>query len=340
MFHLIRNITAVFLLRYTRQLCLRCIMINREGMGKMGIWFCAVSVALLLAAGIWVCYSHYHMRRIMEHMNGMLEAAMDGSFQEQVYDESMLSSVETKLAHYLSSSAVSARNLMEEKEKVKQLIADISHQTKTPIANLLLYAQMLEEKELSAEARAFVRELSRQAQKLNFLIVSMVKASRLETGIFVLHPRLDFVSPMLEEVVGQIAPKAESKSQTIVFVPDCMRACFDPKWTMEAIYNIVDNAVKYTPIGGKIKIALKDTELFVRIEITDTGLGIAEADTAKIFQRFYRGEQVSGEEGVGIGLYLARQIIAGENGYMKVKSAVGEGSSFFVYLPSSIPDEK
>lgn len=309
-------------------------------MEKMGIWFCAVSAVILLGAGIWVCYTHYRTRRIMEHMNGMLEAAIDGSFQEQVYDESMLSSVETKLAHYLSSSAVSAKNLMEEKEKVKQLIADISHQTKTPIANILLYAQMLEEKELQAEEQSFVQELNRQAQKLNFLIVSLVKASRLETGMFVLHPKLEFVSPMLEEVLAQIALKAESKSQTLVFVPDRMRACFDPKWTMEAVYNIVDNAVKYTPEGGKIKIALMDTELFVRIEITDTGIGISEADTAKIFQRFYRGVQVSGEEGVGIGLYLARQIIEGENGYMKVKSKAGEGSSFFVYLPSSAPDSE
>lgn len=115
----------------------------------------------------------------MEHMNAMLEAAMDGTFVESVYDESMLSSVETKLAHYLSASAVSARNLTQEKEKVKKLVTDISHQTKTPIANLLLYAQMLEEKELPEEAQAFVQELNRQAAKLHFLIVSLVKASRL-----------------------------------------------------------------------------------------------------------------------------------------------------------------
>lgn len=307
-------------------------------MEKMGIWFCAVSVAVLLGAGIWVCYTHYRTRRIMEHMNGMLEAAIDGSFQEQVYDESVLSSVETKLAHYLSSSAVSAKNLMEEKEKVKQLTADISHQTKTPIANVLLYAQMLEEQELPPEAQSFVQELNRQAQKLNFLIVSLVKASRLETGMFVLHPKLEFVSPMLEEVLAQTAPKAESKSLKIMFVPDGMRAWFDPKWTMEAVYNIVDNAVKYTPEGGTIKVSLMNTELFVQIEISDTGIGISEADTPKIFQRFYRGAQVSGEEGVGIGLYLARQIIAEENGYMKVKSTVGKGSSFYVYLPLNEPD--
>lgn len=301
----------------------------------MEIILCTVSAVLFLLTGGWVWYTRNHMRRIMEHMNGMLEAAADGSFQEEVYDESLLSSVETKMAHYLAASAVSARNLSEEKEKVKQLIADISHQTKTPIANLLLYAQMLEEKGLSGEDQEFVEEINRQAQKLNFLIVSLVKASRLETGMFVLHPKRECVSQMLEEVVRQMKPKASGKNQTIEFVPDTLSAYFDWKWTVEAIYNIVDNAVKYTPSGGKIRISFMDTELFARIEIQDSGIGIAEEDTPKIFQRFYRGSSVRADEGVGIGLYLTRQIITGENGYLKVKSVVGAGSSFFVYLPKS-----
>lgn len=309
---------------------------KKRGESFMEIVLCAAFAVLFLLSASWVWYTRSRMRRIMEHLNGMLEAAADGSFQEEVYDESVLSSIETKMAHYLAASAVSARNLSEEKEKVKQLIADISHQTKTPIANLLLYAQMLEEKRLSGEDREFVQEINRQAQKLNFLIVSLVKASRLETGMFVLHPKQGDVSPMLEEVISQMKPKADDKNQAVEFASqDHLSACFDWKWTVEAIYNIVDNAVKYTPAGGNIRISLMDTELFVRIEIRDSGIGIAEADTPKIFQRFYRGSSVSVEEGVGIGLYLTRRIITGENGYLKVKSKVGEGSSFFVYLPKS-----
>lgn len=301
----------------------------------MEIWTGITAAVLFAVSGIWVWHTHMRVRRIMEHMNAMLEAAMNGSFQEEVYDESMLSAVETKLAHYLAASEVLARNFKEEKEKVEHLISDISHQTKTPVANLLLYAQMLEERELPQEERAFVQELNRQARKLSFLITSLVKASRLETGMFVLHPKMDVVAPMLEEVLKQIAPLAEEKGLTIAFVPDQVYACFDVKWTTEAIYNIVDNAVKYTPAGGSIRIKLMNTELFVRIEIQDTGIGISESDTAKIFQRFYRGRPVREEDGVGIGLYLARQIIAEENGYIKVKSAAGKGTSFFVYLPSA-----
>lgn len=297
------------------------------------------SVFLFAAALLLFWQTRRRTRKIMEHMNDMLEAAADGSFREEVYDESMLSAVETRLAHYLAASEVSAQNRNEEKEKVKQLIADISHQIKTPVANLLLYAQMLqerlEEKRAADEELAFVGELSRQAQKLDFFIGSLVKASRLETGMIVLHPQWGLVAPMLAELVSQIAAKARAKGQTVEVAPDNgVSAYFDQKWTVEAIYNIVDNAVKYTPPGGVIRISVMVTEMFVRIAVTDTGIGIPEADTPRIFKRFYRGSDASAEEGAGIGLYLARQIIADENGYIKVKSEVGRGSTFYIYLPN------
>lgn len=306
-----------------------------KDMEQVGIWLCTAAAIVLLLSAVWVWYTHWRLRRIMEHMDRMLDAAMEGRFKEQVYDESMLSSIETKLAHYLAASETAGQKLKDEKEKVKQLIADISHQTKTPVANLLLYIQMLEERELPKEESEFVRELDSQAQKLNFLIASLVKASRLETGMFVLQPKWNRLSPMLEDVLAQAAPQAERKQLELKFVPNGLQAYFDRKWTAEAVYNIVDNAVKYTPEGGKIIVEVLDMEMFVRIEVRDNGIGIPEDETAKVFQRFYRGTSANGQEGLGIGLYLSRQIIAGEDGYIKVKSKEGEGSSFFIYLPKS-----
>lgn len=302
-------------------------------MEQVGIWLCIAAAIVFLLSAAWVWYTHWRLRRIMEHMDRMLDAAMEGRFKEQVYDESMLSSIETKLAHYLAASETAGQKLKDEKEKVKQLIADISHQTKTPVANLLLYIQMLEERELPKEESEFVRELDSQAQKLNFLIASLVKASRLETGMLVLQPKWNRLSPMLEDVLAQAAPQAERKQLELKFVPNGLQAYFDRKWTAEAVYNVVDNAVKYTPEGGKIIVEVLDMEMFVRIEVRDNGIGIPEDETAKVFQRFYRGTSANGQEGLGIGLYLSRQIIAGEDGYIKVKSKEGEGSSFFIYLP-------
>ena len=271
-------------------------------------------------------------RKTLDRIEQMVDDAIAGDFRESDYDETQLSRVESKWKHYLGLSALTRENMEREKENVKGLVSDISHQTKTPLANLLLYAQMLEEKQLPQEEQTFVQEIGCQAKKLEFLIVSLIRASRLETGMFVLAPEWGDVSRMVEEALGQAVVRADRKGQEIGYVPEHCFAYFDWKWTVEAIYNIVDNAVKYTPEGGKINIRLTNTELFVRIEITDTGIGISEADTAKIFQRFYRGRSAGSEEGIGIGLYLTRQILAGENGYIKVKSQPQKGAEFVLYL--------
>ena len=289
-------------------------------------------LALLAAAGI-ALWTHLRSRRMLDTLDRMLDDAIRGDFQESLYDESRLSALETRMAHYLSSNTVSARNLAAEKDTIKTLIGDISHQTKTPIANLLLYAQLLAEQDLPPESRAYVSALEGQAEKLRFLIDALVKTSRLETGVLAMTPKRHGLQQLLEDAAAQAAPRAEAKGIALTVEPTVLSARFDPKWTTEALYNLVDNAVKYTPTGGSVTLRALGYELFCRIDVTDTGPGIPEAEQAKIFQRFYRSPAVSGEEGVGIGLYLARQIAAGQGGYLKVTSRPGEGSTFSLFLP-------
>ena len=292
----------------------------------------ALAVLALLAAVGVALWTHLRTRRMLDTLDRMLDDAIRGEFRESLYDESRLSALETRMAHYLSASTVSAKNLAEEKDKIKTLIGDISHQTKTPIANLLLYAQLLGEKDLPPESRAYVSALEGQAEKLRFLIDALVKTSRLETGILAMAPAANPLQSLLDGAVAQAAPKAEAKGILLTVEPAALTARFDPKWTTEALYNLVDNAVKYTPAGGSVTLRAREYELFCRIDVTDTGPGIPEAEQAKIFQRFYRSPAVSGEEGVGIGLYLARQIAAGQGGYLKVTSRPGEGSTFSLFL--------
>ena len=289
-------------------------------------------LALLAAAGI-ALWTHLRSRRMLDTLDRMLDDAIRGDFQESLYDESRLSALETRMAHYLSSNTVSARNLAAEKDAIKTLIGDISHQTKTSIANLLLYAQLLAEQDLLPESRAYVSALEGQAEKLRFLIDALVKTSRRETGVLAMPPKRHGLQQLLEDAAAQAAPRAEAKGIALTVEPTDLSARFDPKWTTEALYNLVDNAVKYTPTGGSVTLRAVGYELFCRINVTDTGPGIPEAEQAKIFQRFYRSPAVSGEEGVGIGLYLARQIAAGQGGYLKVTSRPGEGSTFSLFLP-------
>ena len=296
---------------------------------REGLWI----VLILAAALAVVIWDRLAVRRVMGRLDRMLQAAMDGSFREKCFDESRLSAVETRMAAFVSGSVLAAQNQAAEKETIQTLISDISHQTKTPVANLVLYAQLLLEQPLPPESRKYVEALTSQTEKLQFLIDALVKMSRLETGILTLHPRQEALMPMLEAAVAQYRPRAETKGLTLTLEPTAAWAAFDPKWTAEAVENLLDNAVKYTPVGGRICVRVRSYELFCRVDVEDTGHGIAEAEQARVFQRFYRSEATRDVEGVGVGLYLTRQIMAGQGGYVKVSSRPGRGSTFSLFLP-------
>ena len=291
--------------------------------------YAVIAASVLLAAG-FVLYDRHRTRRILENLNRMLDMAMRGNFTEDSFDESLLSALESKLAHYLAASTVSARNVQAEKDKLKALIGDISHQTKTPIANILLYTQLLMEQPGN---RACLDALDGQTKKLQSLIDALVKTSRLESGVIALHPAGGGLQAVIDAALSQIAPKAAAKKIQITLEPTEADAVFDPKWTEEALYNLLDNAVKYTPAGGMVRVTVTAYQLFSAIHVSDTGPGIPEEEQPRVFQRFYRGAEHNDEEGVGIGLYLVRQIAEGQGGYVKVISQGGCGSTFSLYLP-------
>ena len=292
----------------------------------------AAGAALLAALGA-VFYSRRRTARLLARLDEMLAAAMDGSFTERRFDESRLSALESRLAQYLAASSVSAQNLQAQKDQISALVSDISHQTRTPVANLQLYAQLLAEQPLGPEGRACAEAIETQAQKLQSLIEALVKTSRLESGVLTLHPAPGELAPMAERAAAQYAPKAAAKGLSLTVGPIAGSAVFDPKWTEEALCNLLDNAVKYTPAGGAVTVSVQVYELFAAVRVRDTGPGIPEDEQARIFGRFYRAPAAYQAEGVGIGLYLARQIAAGQGGYLKVESVPGAGSTFSLYLP-------
>ena len=136
----------------------------------------------------------------------------------------------------------------------------------------------------------------------------------------------------MEEAAAQFEAQASEKGLHLTVISTEATAVFDPKWTAEALCNLIDNAVKYTP-EGEIMVRAIAYELFSRIDVEDTGPGIPEDDFNRLFQRFYRGSASYGAEGVGIGLYLVRQIAEGQGGYIKVFSKHGKGAKFSLFLP-------
>lgn len=222
-----------------------------------------------------------------------------------------------------------------ERQELQELVSDISHQIKTPISNLKMVTETLLNRPVSAqEQQVFLQGLQAQIEKLDFLFQAMVKSSRLETGSIQLSKQPAALFDTLAQAASGIVYPAECKQITVTIdCPEDVRLNHDSKWTAEALFNLLDNAVKYTSAGGKIAVSVLTWEMYVRIDVADTGKGIAESQQAAIFRRFYREESVHMEPGIGIGLYLAREIITRQGGYIKVTSAPGQGAVFSVFLP-------
>ena len=181
-----------------------------------------------------------------EKLNQMVDEAMDGSFSEESYTESELSKLESKWSAFWPIRI----SIQEEKEKIQELITDISHQTKTPLSGILLYTQLLLEKICPLLPFLWCRKSPDQARRLDFLIHALLKTSRLETGVFQLAPVRQLLFPLLSEARDELASRAALKEIEIL-LPDSSgeAACFDLKWTKEALCNLLDNRNQIQPEG-------------------------------------------------------------------------------------------
>lgn len=296
------------------------------------IIFLLIIIIILIAA---ICAIYLRTSKILTCVDKMIDSAISNNFEESSFTEKRLSKLESKMYRFLISRNTALKKINSEKDVIKTLISDISHQTKTPISNILLYSQLLKEiPDLDNNAKEISNQIEIQTEKLSFLISSLIKTSRLENGIINVVPKENSIKKLLKSINFKSIAAEKQIICNIEPTPE-ITAVFDFKWTLEAISNIVDNAIKYTPRNGKITVTTAEYEMFVRIDVADTGIGISEEDTTKIFTRFYRSADVSNEKGVGIGLYLSREILSKEGGYIKVSSQQGKGSVFSIFLPKN-----
>ena len=303
-------------------------------------WLMEIVLIGLIAAVMGLLWKNYRTKKEAERFAEKVETALDAIVTgkewnlEEELEDSLWGRTGTQLEKVEQVFRKKEEESFCEKERVKGLISDISHQIKTPVANIKLYMELLEGENVSPDAQKFLKKIKGQTEKIDFLMQSMVKMSRLETGILQIHKE----EKDLYETIGCAvsAVVAEAAAKDIDLYVDCekpMQIRHDSKWTEEAIYNILDNAVKYTENGGKIQIRARRQELFLKLSISDTGKGIALERQAEIFTRFYREPEVHEKPGVGIGLYLARTIMELQKGYIEVKSEPGKGTCFSLYFP-------
>ncbi len=255
---------------------------------------------------------------------------------EQADDtETLFARIRHRLTRLYGVLRENRRQVEREQQALQALVSDIAHQVKTPLSNLKMVSDTLLTKPISDRERAdFLQGLRTQIEKLDFLLQALVKCSRLETGTIQLEKTCSPLFDTLAQALSGIVYAAESKNISVsVDCPEDLALPHDKKWTAEALFNLLDNAVKYTPPGGSIRVTAESWEMYGKLDIRDTGKGIPERNQAAVFRRFYREEEVHGEPGVGIGLYLAREIVTRQGGYIALASEPGRGSTFSVFLP-------
>lgn len=303
--------------------------------------FALYGVILTAALFVWgIIFLKFFQGKLTEFTNSLcqtLDGMIDGSERPKVdmEAETSLARISHRLERLYNIMQADRLKASEEKAELQILVSDISHQTKTPIANLKMINDTLQTRKMpEGKQQEFLQASTSQLDKLDFLIQAMVKTSRLETGVITLEkkPAL-FTDTLTVALNGILAPMEKKQIVLSVDCSDKFSFPHDSRWTAEALYNILDNAVKYTPVCGRIRVTVQEWEMYFKIDIADTGKGIPEKEQAAVFKRFYREDTVHDIDGIGIGLYLAREIITMQGGYIKVVSTVGAGSTFSIFLP-------
>lgn len=301
------------------------------------IWTGLFFLVTVLSCLLWFII---YVRRKLTFFSDALCCLLDRMIAEKAEPQQLAAKehIFHKINHHLSRLyEIMEQNRMElakERSDLQELISDISHQVKTPIANLkMVNATLLEQPMPKEKQEEFLTASSKQIDKLDFLMQAMIKTSRLETGVIALAQKIQPIYETLASALGGILLSAEQKNLSVtVTCNEDLLVFHDRKWTSEALFNILDNAVKYTDSGGSIHVSAEPLEMYLKIDITDTGKGISEQYQPQIFKRFFREEEIHDIPGIGIGLYLARKIITMQGGYIKVSSQQGQGSTFSVFL--------
>ncbi len=294
-----------------------------------------IFTVILLNIIIFAVSVYFYRRKMFVQYNCLLQKldrALSGRKLEQSYDESLDSAISERLNRIVEITELQKARAEDERDTVKALISDISHQIRTPLANITLYTGLLKEQLLDETAIHLSNKIEKNAQKLDFHMNELIKSSYAEQELISVNPHPVPVDDLIKNGCQLVELAALKKNIQIHAAYHGYIGYADPKWTEEVLGNIIENSVKYSFAGSCVEIDSILYESFVCIQIKDSGIGIPEEEQGKIFQRFYRGSNAADASGFGIGLYLAREVLSRQQGYIKIKSAPDKGTSVELFL--------
>lgn len=295
-----------------------------------------INIAIIVLLGviaIIVALIYTNKRdKSLRSINKYLDKVNNGNYELKIEDngEDEISRLRNELYKTTILLRESAENSEKEKTNLNNSLADISHQLKTPLTSIRIMLDNIEENPNMDEKtrNEFIEEISRQIDWISSLVISLLKLAKFDAGAIIMQDTQINVKKLIDNVINNLAIMIDIKNIKIEEKIDeevILRA--DYNWQLEALTNIIKNCIEHSKEDSKIKIEVENNSIFVKIKITDEGEGIAKEDLSHIFERFYKSKQAS-ENSIGIGLSLAKTIIEKENGYIKVDSELGKGTTF------------
>jgi signal transduction histidine kinase len=276
-----------------------------------------------------------YINKKLTTISNNITSAMNGNYNVNEnllpeYEEGIIYSIEYQIKMLISKLYINNQQVIKDKKKLNTLVTEVSHQIKTPVAAVKLFHQLLENNDIDIEQKKkILSKMEEEINRIQWFVQSLTDISKLETGLIHLNIEENNINDTIIQAVNTVYLSANNKNIDITMNGEINNNIkYDKKWTKEAIVNILDNAIKYTDSEGDIMIELVSTPMNNKIRITDTGKGIDKKELPFIFDRFYKSYKTGVDEGIGVGLYLAKEIMRNQNGTIKVYSKLHKGTTF------------
>jgi len=304
-----------------------------------GVIFLAAAIIAILLCTIVVVLCFRYVQKTYNLVDDVLDRILAGnnSLCDETIKEDRISKLTHKASRIMDMYILEAAQTKEEKETIQGFISDMSHQMKTPLSSISMYADLLIEGNVTpAEQREFYSRIKSGTDSLQWMMDSLIKMSRLEVGaIQLLRTSLSIKQTISDSITSVLASALKKNIDIVVAEFEDIPLLHDKRWTQEAMVNILENAVKYLDNYGKIEIAVEPLPMYTKITITDCGMGIDKNEWHLIFKRFYRGNNSKSAGGAGLGLYLVSLIMEKQGGYVIVDSVIGEYFSISLFLQNN-----